>query len=505
MENFGISPQVLITTIVIYFALLYVIAFLTSRNADTATFFNAKRQSPWVLVAIGMIGASLSGVTFISIPGVVGAGATNQAYSYMQMVFGYLVGYGVIALVLMPIYYKLQLTSIYGYLRTRFGVVSYKMGAFYFLLSRVIGASFRLYLVAIVLHPFVLAPLGISFELTVIITLLLIWVYTFKGGIKTIVWTDTVQTIAMISAVVMTVFAIMNALDLTVGGMIAEIKNQELDTIFFFDEGWSDPNNFFKQFLSGALIAIVMTGLDQDMMQKNLTCRSLKDAQKNIALFSVILVIANFIFLSLGAMLYVYVRSKGIVIPESTDQLYPLIALDHMIPLIGIVFVIGLIAAAYSSADSALTSLTTSFCVDFLSFERTERSEKQKQRTRLLVHISFTVLLFLVIIAFNAINNDAVINGLFKAAGYTYGPLLGLFAFGILTSWEVRDKWVWIVVLASPVLSYIIDVNSADWFGGLTFGFFILAVNGLLTFIGLMILRPQHDRKDSVSYNKSQV
>ncbi|MBT8229024.1 MAG: sodium:solute symporter [Bacteroidia bacterium] len=487
------SPGILLITIIVYFSLLYIISYITGKGADTQTFFTAKKQSSWILVAIGMIGASLSGVTFISIPGVVGAGGANQAFAYMQMVFGYLLGYLVIALVLMPIYYKYRLTTIYGYLRNRFGFVSYKMGAFYFIISRVIGASFRLYLVAIVLHPFVLAPFGISFEFTVLITLVLIWVYTFKGGIKTIVWTDTIQTITMLAAVGLTIYTIASALDLSVFNLGQRIKQEGLGRLFFFENGWEDPNNFFKQFLSGALIAIVMTGLDQDMMQKNLTCRNLRDAQKNIYLFSIVLVFANVLFLSLGAILYIFAWTEGIEIPAKTDQLFPLIALNHLSPTIGIVFVVGLIAAAYSSADSALTSLTTSFCIDFLGFEEKPMSESSKKSVKLKVHIGFTVLLFIVIIIFNILNNDAVINGLFKAAGYTYGPLLGLFGFGILTNRIVRDKWVWIVVLLSPLLAFIIDTNSVSWFNGLSFGFFILAINGMITFLGLWLISQKRE------------
>ena len=488
MNSIGISPTVLMITIGAYFLMLFLVSHFTSKNANTDTFFSANKNSPWILVAIGMIGASLSGATFISIPGVVGAEGHNQAFAYMQMVWGYLVGYAVIALVLMPIYYKYKLVSIYGYLEQRLGTVSYKSGAFYFILSRIIGASFRLYLVSIVLHPFVLAPMGISFELTVIITLLLIWVYTFRGGIKTIVWTDTIQTVAMLLAVIFTVVAICNALDMGIMDIPAKIKSAELSQMFFFENGWADQNNFFKQFISGAFMAIVMTGLDQDMMQKNLTCRTLGDAQKNVFLFSVILIFANLLFLTLGAILYIYAGEMGLAMPEKTDQLYPMIAINHLSPFIGIMFVIGLIAAAYSSADSALTSLTTSFCVDFLDFQKKERSEETKKKLRWKVHIGFTVVLFIVIMTFSSVNNSAVINGLLTAAGYTYGPLLGLFSFAIFTSKKIRDKWVWLVVLFSPILAFVLDKNSEAWFGGLKFGFFILIVNGLITFLGLTVL-----------------
>lgn len=484
----GTMPGLMLITIVGYFSLLYIVSYLTSRNADNQTFFNARRNSSWILVAVGMIGASLSGVTFISIPGVVGAGGTNQAFSYMQMVLGYLIGYAIIAFVLMPVYYRYNLTSIYGYLEKRFGRVSYKWGAFYFLLSRVIGASFRLYLVAIVLHPFVLKPMGISFEFTVLVTLALIWIYTYRGGIKTIVWTDTLQTVTMLLAVIFTLYYIAEGLGIGLMELPGLIRSSDYGQVFFFDNGWADPNNFYKQLVSGMLIAVVMTGLDQDMMQKNLTCKSLGEAQKNVGLFSVILVFANLLFLGLGASLYIYAAAQGLDIPAKTDQLFPMIALNHLAPFVGVVFVLGLIAAAYSSADSALTSLTTSFCVDFLEFEKSDRSEAQNKKTRLIVHFGFTLLLLVVILVFNAINNDAVINGLFKVAAYTYGPLLGLYSLGILTRIQIRDRYVWLVVLLAPVTSYILDSNSEDWFNGLNFGFFILAVNGILTFTGLLLL-----------------
>lgn len=486
--NPQLTPTIILSIVLAYFLVLIGISVLTSKKADNATFFNAKKQSPWFVVAFGMIGASLSGATFISVPGLVGAGGTNMEFSYMQMVLGYLVGYFIIATVLMPIYYRLNLTSIYGYLEQRFGNVSYKMGAFYFLVSRIIGASFRLFLMAMVLDQFILGPLGFSFSMTVFVTIVLIWTYTYKGGIKTIVWTDTLQTVCMLTAVIATIIAITKAMGTDLSGMWALMDERNYTEAFHFEGAWSDPNNFFKQFLSGALMALVMTGLDQDMMQKNLTCRNLKDAQKNVFSFSIILVFANILFLSLGAMLYIYADSLNIGIPERTDMLYPMLALEHLPMGIGIVFILGLIAAAYSSADSALTSLTTSFCIDFLNFEKSNQSEKDKKRNRTLVHIGFSVILFITIISFNALNNDAVINGLLKAAGYTYGPILGLFAFGILNRRKVIDKWVWIVALLSPFLSYILDINSAALFGGLSFGFMILAVNGVITFLGLWLL-----------------
>ena len=483
-----ISPGIILLLLVGYFSILILVAQITGRKADNRQFFLAGKQSPWLLVAIGMIGASLSGVTFISIPGVVGAGGVNQSFSYMQMVLGYLVGYVVIAQVLMPLYYRLNLTTIYGYLEQRFGTYSYKTGAFFFLLSRVIGASFRLYLVAIVLQLFLMEPAGIPFPVTVTITIGLIWIYTFRGGIRTIVWTDTLQTLSMLTAVVLTIWYIGREMDTGFLGSLDLVKNSEFSQWFFFRGGWEDPNYFFKQFFSGMLIAIVMTGLDQDMMQKNLSCRTLKEAQKNMYTFSAILFAANLLFLSLGALLYLYAAHIGLEIPQQTDQLYPIIAMHHLPAIIGVAFIIGLIAAAYSSADSALTALTTSFCVDFLQFEKSSLPEKQKRRQRMMVHVGFSIGLVIVILLFDLIHNEAVINGLFKAAGYTYGPILGLFAFGILTRRQIRDRWVIAVALGAPALSYLIDLNSADWFGGFTFGFFILALNGLLTFFGLTLI-----------------
>ncbi len=490
----NLSPELILSIVVAYFIVLMVVSWFTGKQADNADFFIAGRKSPWLLVAIGMIGASLSGVTFISIPGKVGAGGLNQAFSYMQVVFGYLLGYVVIAQVLLPLYYRLNLTSIYEYLEQRFGVFSYKTGAAYFLLSRIIGASFRLFLVAIVLQKFVMEPFGMPFWSTVVITILLIWVYTFKGGIKTIVWTDTLQTICMLTAVVLTIFAIGNALDEDLGELISMVQNSKYSQVFFFEGGWEDPNNFFKQFFAGALITIVMTGLDQDMMQKNLSCKSLKDAQKNMYTFSGILVFANILFLTLGALLYLYANEVGLELPTKlvngelkldSDLVYPTIGLGNLGAVAAVVFILGLVAAAYSSADSALTALTTSFCIDFLDFGKSDKSENEKQKTRWMVHLGFSIVLLGTILLFHALNSDAVINELFKVAGYTYGPILGLFVFGMFTKRKLRDNLVIPVCLAAPVLSYLINYNSKVWFNGFEFGFLIIALNGLVTFFGL--------------------
>ena len=489
-----LNPNLILAIICGYFILLFVISRLTSRNSNNQSFFIANKKSPWYLVAFGMIGATLSGVTFISVPGWVG----SSQFSYMQMVLGYMVGYAVIATVLMPMYYRLNLTSIYSYLEQRFGIVSYKTGAGYFLLSRTIGASFRLYLVAIVLQQFVMNSFGVPFWCTVAITILLVWVYTFKGGLKTIVWTDTLQTLCMLLAVILTVIAIANAMDVTIPDVFGKVRHSDYSKMFFFENGWSDGKNFFKQFLAGASFATVMTGLDQDMMQKNLSCRNIRDAQKNMFWFSVVLVFANLLFLTLGALLFIYTADSGIEIPtrmvggvekEATDLLYPSIALEHLSPWIGVVFLLGLIAAAYSSADSALTALTTSVCIDFLNFEKRDIQENRKIKIRRLVHILFSVVLFTVIISFWWINDDEVIAALFKVSGYTYGPLLGIYAFGFFRKERIWDRYAIVVCLIAPVLTYLVNLYSKELFNGYVFGFELLIMNGLLTYLGLWLIR----------------
>ncbi|MGB3850732.1 MAG: sodium:solute symporter [Tunicatimonas sp.] len=487
------SPGLVFTVIAAYFVVLLTISYFTSRNADSTTFFTGNRQSPWYLVAFGMIGASLSGVTFISVPGEVG----NSQFSYFQMVLGFVPGYAFIALVLMPLYYRLKLVSIYGYLEQRFGFFSYKTGAFFFLLSRLIGSAFRLFLVAGVLQIAFFDSFNLPFWFTVAVTILLIWLYTFQAGIKTIVWTDTLQTLFMLTAVVVSIHLIGKELELSVGGLVQVIQDSEMSQIFFWD--WQSGKNFFKQFLAGAFIAIVMTGLDQDMMQKNLTIKTLADAQKNVQWFTIVLLIANILFLSLGALLFMYAQAKNIDIPARTDDLFPTLAVNHFSVYAGIIFLLGIIAAAYSSADSALTALTTSFCVDFLGIgedkttDRDEAKNKLDNTTRKRVHVMFSVLLFVVILIFNAINDQSVITAVYRVAGYTYGPLLGLYAFGLYTKMHVNDRLVpWVCVL-SPVLCFVLDSNSVQWFNGFKFGFFILIVNGLLTFLGLLLIRRPAD------------
>lgn len=478
------NSAIIIGVVVIYFALLIVISRITSRNADNQSFFIGNKQSPWYIVAFGMIGASLSGVTFISVPGWV----QSSQFSYMQMVLGYLLGYLVIGTILMPLYYRLNLTSIYTYLEQRFGNSSYKTGASFFLLSRIIGASFRLFLVAQVFHHYIFQQLGfedVPFVIPVVITIALIWVYTNKGGIKTIIWTDTLQTFSMLLAVVIAIWGISSSMELDLNGLVTTISDSDYSK-WFFNEDINDKRFFIKQILAGAFIAIAMTGLDQDMMQKNLSCKNIKDAQKNMFWFSIVLVFVNLLFLSLGALLYIYAGNQGIV--AKGDMLFAEVAFNGGLgTAIAIFFTVGLVASAYSSADSALTALTTSFCIDILNTEKMEKSKTEKTRKR--VHLGMSVVLVITILIFQAINDESVISSLFKAAGYTYGPLLGLYAFGLFTKMKVKDKWVPLVAIISPIVCYVLNLFSEELFFGYKFGFELLVINGLLTFIGLLLLR----------------
>ena len=469
-----------------YFSLLLAISYITNKGGSNADFFKSGKQSHWYLVAFGMIGASLSGVTFISVPGAVEA----DSFNYFQVVLGYTFGYAVIGLVLLTLYYKLNLTSIYTYLEGRFGTASYKTGASFFLLSRITGASFRLYLVAIVLQDLVFNAMGVPFWVTVTITILLIWLYTFKSGIKTIVWTDTLQTLFMLIAVGVAIYYISDGLGIGDDGIINFIAQSDLSQIFFFDD-YKSSNYFFKQFVSGMFIAIVMTGLDQDMMQKNLTCRNLKDAQKNMFWFTIVLTIVNLIFLGLGLLLTIYAEQNGI--DAHKDKLFSTIAMnDNFGWGIGVFFLLGLIAAAYSSADSALTSLTTSFSIDILDIEKKHTPEDQI-KVRKKVHIAMSLVLILVIVSFNYLIGDAsVITKLFVFTGYTYGPLLGLYAFGLFSKQKIKDRFVPIIAILTPFVGYAISYCSSLWFG-FEFGFFILILNGLLTYLGLVLIRTQQN------------
>ena len=482
-----------------YFVLLLIISYFTGKNDSNEDFFKAGKQSPWYLVAFGMVGASLSGVTFISVPGWVEA----SEFSYMQVVFGYFLGYMVTAFVLLPIYYKQNVTSIYEYLDDRFGFVSYKVGAISFFISRVLGAAFRLFLVAIVLQQFVFDAWNVPFEITVILSILLIWVYTFRGGIKTIVWTDTLQTLFMLISVGLSIYFILDKMDWT---FIEFLNSQELSQYSktFFTDDLSSKNHLVKSFLGGMFITICMTGLDQDMMQKNLTCRNLGEAQKNMVSFSIVLVVVTFVFMLLGALLFIYADAHNIAIPlmdgsPKSDLLFPEIALNSGLGItVAVTFMLGLIAAAYSSADSALTSLTTSFCVDFLNTEK--KSEHVAKKTRRVTHIGMSILLILVVISFKYILDRNVIDGLLTVASYTYGPLLGLFSFGIFTKHQIKDKYVWIVALVCVSFILILAKLPSEYLGGYIFGYELLPLNGLLTFIGLWLIR-----KKNVSTGKKDI
>jgi solute:Na+ symporter, SSS family len=479
------SPTIIALVLVLYFGILFFISFLTSKNANNDSFFIGNRKSPWPLVAVAMIGTSISGVTFVSVPGEVG----NSQFSYLQMVLGFLLGYWVVANVLLPVYYKKHLTSIYTYLEERFGVVSYKTGAVFFLISRLIGSAFRLFLMASVLQYVMFNAWHIPFEVTVAVTILLIWLYTYKGGIRTIVWTDTLQAVFMITALILTILAIKNAMGWNFSQMVGEIRHSNYSRIWFFDNP-KEKTFFFKQFLSGAFITIVMTGLDQDMMQKNLSCRSLADAKKNMYWYSAAFVPINFLFLSLGAMLYIFASQNNITIPVKTDQLFPMLASQGYLPgIVALLFIVGLVAAAYSTADSALTALTTSFSIDILNIEKRGLTDQQKIKWRKWAHIGISIFTGVIIIVFNKLNNSSVISAIYTIAGYTYGPLLGLFAFGLFTKFQLRDKWVWFVALISPVLCGFISYFVPLIFDGYKCGYELLIINGGITFVGLLVLR----------------
>lgn len=484
------SSTLILTCVLAYSALLFVVVWLTSRKADNDSYFIGNRSSPWYVVAYGMIGASLSGVTFMSVPGWVGA----TQFSYLIVVFGYLAGYTVIATVLLPLYYRMNLTSIYSYLESRFGSSSYKTGAFYFILSRTIGAAFRLYIVVNVLQTFVFDAWGVPFWLTVAVFILLILLYTYEGGVRTIVWTDTLQTTFMLGSLVLTIILIARQLDLSFDQVWEQVFSGPYSEMVVSD--WKAKNHFLKHFFGGMFIAIAMTGLDQEMMQKNISVRTLKGAQLNMFSFSVVLVFINLLFLSLGVLLYTYSASHGTAIPlRTSDDLFPVIALEQLGVFSAVFFIIGLISAAYPSADGALTALTASFCLDILGIKKRGWTEERQKKMRYTVHIGFAVLLLLVIVIFRMINDDAVISKLFTVASYTYGPLLGLYAFGLFSRRAVTDKLVPVVCLIGPLLCYILNENSVNWMSGYKFGFELLIVNGLITFIALtFISRPSAEK-----------
>lgn len=479
----------ILTVFIVYTILILLIAHITSKKSTNEAFFNGNRKSPWFVVAYGMIGASLSGVTFMSVPG----GVYTGHFTYLGIVFGYVIGYAVIAWILLPLYYKLKLTSIYSYLEMRFGQNSEKTGAAFFIISRLIGSALRMYLVVFVLYEFVFKTFGIPFFVPAIIFVALILIYTFKGGIKTVVWTDTLQTTFLILAAVFTVVFLLKKLDMSIFEVLSLSAEKGITKVFETD--WTNNKFFVKQILSGAFITITMTGLDQDMMQKNLTCKTLRDAQKNVMTSSLLFIIVNIIFLCLGATLIFYAQQTGFQLPVNennvviNDMIFPSIAFS-LSSLTSIFFIIGIIAAGYSSADGTLTALTTTFCFDFMHIDKnTKLTENEIAKRRKIIHICFAVLYLLIIILFRPFHNDSLIDKLFDIAGYTYGPLLGLYSFGLFVKNRTpNDKLVPYIAVLSPVISYLLNLYSEELFFGYKFGFEILIVNGLITFMALLAI-----------------
>ncbi len=476
------SPYLILTIIAIYFAVLMLVAWLTTRRVQVDSFYLGNRKTPWYIIAFGMIGSSISGVTFISVPGMVGA----SQFSYIQMVMGFVLGYIVVAQVLLPLYYGLGLTSIYTYLEKRFGHYSYKTGAVFFLISRVLGSSIRLLVVAIVLQALVFDKLGIPFVANVFFTILLVYLYTYKGGIKTIIWTDALQTLALLSTLVLCMVGLARSMDLSLAGVWNLVADSEFSRTFFFDNP-SDKRYFFKQFLAGVFTTITMTGLDQDLMQKNISCKNLRDAQRNMRSYGIAFLPINILFLALGVLLYTFIARNGLPMPAKPDEIFPFIATGGFLPpVVGVLFLVGIIAATYASADSALAALTTSFTIDILNVKDCDPRLKQKRRW---VHLGMSLTFVLLILVFRFFYSESIINTVYKVAGYTYGPLLGLFAFGLFTKMPVRDRYVPWVAALSPLLSFALAKLSPIVFNGYEIGFEILIINGAITFLGLLLLR----------------
>jgi Na+/proline symporter len=496
------TPSAILMLIIVYFGVLFYISYRVSKKDDSnEAFFKANKNSKWYLVAFGMIGTALSGVTFISVPGEVGAPSGEQ-FKYFQFILGNALGFIIITKLLLPLYYRMNLTSIYSYIEKRMGSCSYKTAATIFLVSRTISSAFRLYLVVIVLQRYVFDFYKIPFFLPVLISLLLIFSYTYRGGLKTIIITDTLQTFFLVASVFLTIYFICDSLDLNALGAFNEVKNSNYSKVFFFDDFMTSRFHFVKQIIGGMFVTIAMVGLDQDLMQKNLSCKNIGEAQKNMFTFTGIFVIINIFFLSVGALLYIYADKNGIAVPldlvtnkPRTDLLFPEIALNHLSTIPAIVFLLGIIAATFATTDSALTALTTSFCVDFLDMDKMENLHKKNMvKTRYFVHISFSALVFFVILIFNSINDSSVVGMIFKVASYTYGPLLGLYSFGLfLKSKKVNDKLVPLVCLLSPALTYAISENSKILLFGYVFDNELILMNGLITFLGLYLVSKTSD------------
>jgi len=477
------SPVLVLSTIFCYFVILFAISYIAGRKADNQGFFVGNRKSRWYVVAFAMIGSSISGVTFVSVPGMVAVGN----FSYLQMALGFLTGQFIIAFLLIPLFYKMNLVSIYEYLDNRFGVSTHKTGAWFFFISKMLGAAVRLFLVCVVLQLLVFEPLHLPFLLNVIFTVLLVWLYTFRGGVKALIWTDSLKTLCLVGSVLFCIYYISSDLNLSFNGAFSAIIDHDYSKTFFFDDV-NDKRYFFKQFLAGIFTMIAMTGLDQDMMQRNLSCKNFKDSQKNMITSGIFQVVIILLFLMLGVLLYIYAAKSGIAIPKKSDELFPLIATHGYFPkIVGVLFIVGLISAAYSAAGSALTALTTSFTVDILESTK-HKTDLEVVKVRKQVHVMMSVVMGLVIIVINSLNNTSVIDAVYILASYTYGPILGMFAFGVCTKKQVRDKYVPLVALISPILCFILQKNSQVWFNGYTFSYELLIFNALFTFIGLTLI-----------------
>ncbi len=478
------SPLFILLIILLYFAVLFGVSYVSGRKADNAGFFTGNRKSPWYVVAFATIGAAISGVTFVSVPGMV----ASSGFSYLQMVLGFAVGQLIIAFVLIPLFYRMNLVSIYEYLENRFGVTTYKLGAWFFFVSKMLGASIRLFIVCVVLQLLVFDPLGLPFVLNLFFTVGIVWLYTFRGGVKSLIWTDSLKTFSLIVTVGLCIFYIARNLDGSIWDIMA---GTEMSKTFFFDDV-NDKRFFFKQFLAGVFTVIALTGLDQDLMQKTLSCKNTRDSQKNMITGGILQVFVNLLFLMLGVLLYTYAANNQIVLPEKGDEVFPFLATQGYFPVIvSVLFVVGLISAAYAAAGSALTALTTSFMVDILGTTK-KKSEKEVSSTRMKVHIAMAVVMAVVIFVINILNNTSVIDTVYKLASYTYGPLLGIFVFGVFIKKQVRDRYVPWVAIASPVLTLMFDLNSKVWFNGYQFSHERLILNAFFTFVGLSLLIRKH-------------
>ena len=477
------SPLLVLSTIVLYFFVLFFVSYITGKKADNQGFFVGNRKSSWYVVAFAMIGSSISGVTFVSVPGMV----VTSNFAYLQMILGFFVGQLIIAFILIPMFYRMNVVSIYEYLEERFGLYSHRTGAWFFFISKMLGAAVRLYLVCVVFQLLIFEPWGLPFWMNVTSSILLVWLYTYKGGVKTLIWTDSLKTFCLILSVVLCIYFIKDDLNLTVSGMFTSIIDNDMSRIFFFDDV-NSRSYFFKQFLAGIFTMIAMTGLDQDMMQRNLSCKNFKDAQKNIITSAAMLILVVTLFLMLGVLLYLYAAAHGIAIPEKTDELFPLIANESGLPaIVGILFVLGLVAAAYSAAGSALTSLTTSYTVDVLQATK-KKTELQVTHLRKNVHVGMSIVMGFTVYLFYLFNNTSVIDAVYVLASYTYGPILGLFVFGLACKKSVYDRFIPLVAVLSPVLCYVLQTHSEEWFNGYKFSYELLIFNAAFTVLGCILL-----------------